>query len=213
MKVTAVTPPGTVGCVCSWHPRLWMKKLSCPGEAEVPLPLHFGRPHHLHASLCRAGPRFLRRQWSKMERQSQLAVLYKKGAMDSGISETNLTLVFRLFQTIKIKAGLRRPLSSESCYVSSFGKAKAGGREKGFPIIGWRHRVVNASTLKLTVQCFWHFINSFFSKKRIKQEQSLYLLIWNKINSSGYKLLLVTITKNNNIIPTFHTHLESVIIF
>lgn len=67
--------------------------------------------------LCRAGPRFLRRQWSKIERQSRPAVLYKKGAMDSGISETNLTLVFRLFQTIKIKAGLRRLLSSESCYV------------------------------------------------------------------------------------------------
>ncbi|EGW03450.1 hypothetical protein I79_003552 [Cricetulus griseus] len=43
---------------------------------------------------------------------------------------------FPTFSDQKIKAGLRRPLSSESCYVSSFGKAKAGGREKGFPIIG-----------------------------------------------------------------------------
>lgn len=67
--------------------------------------------------LSRAGPTFLRRQWSKIERQSQPAVLYKKGAIDSGISETNLTLVFRLFQTIKIKAGLRWLPSSESCYV------------------------------------------------------------------------------------------------
>lgn len=53
-------------------------QLGCPGEAEVPFPLHFRRPCHLHASLCRAGPRFLRRQWSKIERQSQPAVLYKK---------------------------------------------------------------------------------------------------------------------------------------
>lgn len=46
-------------------------------------------------------------------------LLYKKRgwAMDSGNSETNLTLVFRLFQTIKIKAGLRWLPSSESCYV------------------------------------------------------------------------------------------------
>lgn len=83
-----------------------------------------GSPSHLTSCdlatfmpLGRAGPTFLRRQWSKIERQSQPAVLYKKGAIDSGISETNLTLVFRLFQTIKIKAGLRWLPSSESCYV------------------------------------------------------------------------------------------------
>lgn len=116
LKVTVAAPPGTVSCVCSRQPSSGGEKLGCPGKAEVPLPFHFRRPHRLRP-LCRAGPRFLRRQCSKIERQSQPAVVYKKGAMDSGISETNLTLVFRLFQTIKIKAGLRRLLSSESCYV------------------------------------------------------------------------------------------------
>lgn len=82
-------------------------------------PLHTLLPGDLatFTPLSRASPTFLRRQWSKIERQSQPAVLYKKGAIDSGISETNLTLVFRLFQTIKIKAGLRWLPSSESCYV------------------------------------------------------------------------------------------------
>lgn len=109
------TWPGTVSWVCAWRPRLWREALGGPGGCGPP---HLtSRDLATFTPLSRAGPTFLRRQWSKIERQSQPAVLYKKGAIDSGISETNLTLVFRLFQTIKIKAGLRWLPSSESCYV------------------------------------------------------------------------------------------------
>lgn len=57
---------------------------------------------------------------------------HTKRATDSGISETNLTLVFWHIKTVKIKAGLQRLRSSDWWYIFfSFGKAKAGGREKG----------------------------------------------------------------------------------
>lgn len=50
VKGTGATPPGTVSCVCSWQPRLWMEKLGGRGLAAVPLTPHFLRPRHLHAS-------------------------------------------------------------------------------------------------------------------------------------------------------------------
>lgn len=52
VKGTGATPPGTVSCVCSWQPRLWMEKLGPPwpwGGCR-PLTPHFLRPRHLHAS-------------------------------------------------------------------------------------------------------------------------------------------------------------------
>lgn len=48
-------------------------------------------------SLHQSWPRSLGRQWSKIERQSQLACIVQKRAKDSGILEINLTLVFWLF--------------------------------------------------------------------------------------------------------------------
>lgn len=93
-----------------------MEKLGCPGKAEVPLPLHFRRPHRLEVSL-QSWPQVPKKAMIQDREAEPTGCGIQKRAMDSGISETNLTLVFRLFQTIKIKAGLRRLLSSESCYV------------------------------------------------------------------------------------------------
>lgn len=50
--------------------------------------------------------------------------------MDSGISETNLTLVFQLFQTIELKQSSGGFSHLRAVIVFSFGKAKAGGEEK-----------------------------------------------------------------------------------
>lgn len=111
-----------VSSALSGQPRLGTGQRVAAPEAEVPLTFYFLRPQlsgspPLCLSSHQSWPQSLRRQWSKMKRQSQPAVSYKKRAMDSGISETNLTLVFQLFQTIKIKAGLRWLRSSESCYI------------------------------------------------------------------------------------------------
>lgn len=61
-------------------------------EAEVPLTWTSWdlspQAHHLHASLCiTVGPQSLRRQWSKTERQSRLAVSYKKGLQTVGFQK------------------------------------------------------------------------------------------------------------------------------
>lgn len=59
VRGTGATPPGTVSCVCSWQPCLWMEKLRGP----------WGSPSHLTSCdlatftpFGRAGPTFLRRQ-------------------------------------------------------------------------------------------------------------------------------------------------------
>lgn len=36
VKGTGATPPGTVSCVCSWQPRLWIEKLGGPGAGCRP---------------------------------------------------------------------------------------------------------------------------------------------------------------------------------
>lgn len=36
VKGTGATLPGTVSCVCSWQPRLWMEKLGGPGAGSRP---------------------------------------------------------------------------------------------------------------------------------------------------------------------------------
>ena len=40
VRGTGATPPGTVSCVCSWQPRLWMEKLRGPrGPPHTSLPV------------------------------------------------------------------------------------------------------------------------------------------------------------------------------
>lgn len=136
-------------------------------EVEVPFTCASwdlsSQAHHLCASLgVRVGPR-PEEGTGPRQRGRGSWLHHTQRATDSGISETNLTLVFWHIPTVKIKAGLQRLRSSDWWYIFFSHLARLRrGEEKRVPIIGRRHRVVNASTLKLTVQCFWHFINSFF---------------------------------------------------
>lgn len=91
--------------------------------------------HHLRASVASELALVLMKATEQDREAESTGYITQKGATtDSGISETNLTLVFWLFQSMKIKAGFQWLRSSDSCDIfSHLARLRWGEEKRGFP--------------------------------------------------------------------------------
>lgn len=100
----------------------WARELWLPREAEVPLTSSSMRSQLSGSppgclSLHQSWPPVLKKAMIQDGEAGLTGCVLHNRATDSGVSETNLTLVFQLVQTIKIKAGLRWLRSSDGCCI------------------------------------------------------------------------------------------------